>query len=110
MTGPADNPPPIKPLDPVLQEQLEIQLRSQYRWAANNTWIYWPAIALFGLLGLVGVALLVSAPFSEHWGGQLFGAVIALFVGLIGTPAMWDGYRTAREMAEKLKRAEAQGR
>lgn len=102
-----ETPKPKPFVDPVLHEQFEIQMRSQYRWQANNTWLYFPFMALFAAVCSCGVFLLGSTFFGNDVVFALFGGTIATIVGGLGTWSMWTGYQTAREMAIRLKQAES---
>lgn len=110
MTSSDEQTPQMRPIDPVLQEQFEIQMRSQYKWQANNTWLYWPFLIVFAALLFFGLANLAFAFFSDDWITNAFVGVIATLLGGIGVQAVWTGYKTASEMAKKLKQAEAEGR
>ena len=97
-------------IDSALREQFEIQMRSQYKWQADNTWLYWPFILISLAFFLVGViALVANAIGGELVFGLMFGG-ITTFVGGVMTVSLWSGYKTAREMAERLKQAETEGR
>ncbi len=97
-------------VDPVLKEQFEIQMRSQYKWQANNTCVYWPFLAMTAAILLFGLANLAFAFVSKEWFVNVFAGLICSLVGGVGVTSLWSGYKTAREMAIKLKQAEAEGR
>lgn len=110
MTSPNEQTPQMRPIDPVLQEQFEIQMRSQYKWQANNTWLYWPfmGIAACSLaFGIYGLIVSITGEFD------VFAIIFTSGFGILGgvlLVSLWSGYKTARLMAEKLKQAEAEGR
>lgn len=97
-------------IDPVLQEQFEIQMRSQYEWQANYTWLYWPFIAIAAAVFCSGIIVLVSTFFGNDPVFSIPFGLIASGVGGILTASLWGGYKTAREMADKLAEAKAAGR
>ena len=97
-------------VDPILKEQFEIQMRSQYKWQANNTWLYWPFLALSFAILVFGLANFAFALVSEEWFVNVMVGAISTLVGGVGVTSLWSGYKTAREMAIKLKQAEAKGR